>query len=317
MTLFSAGTLLLIPGLRSGQYSIVLCGFLLIGIGFNFQLVAGNPLMTALGPAAEASSRLNLGNALGAVAQIIAPATLAFLVPASAATVRDKLPYIEKIFLALGLVLAAVVVVTIAAKSVDPSGSFQKGAVEKNSGSLLTEHRAVWGFVAIFLILGFEAGLFGFYRNFLEDPGIAGFSARQSQLMFTVYFAVFALGRLVASWVQRRIRPATHLQMHLAGAMACLLGAVFLKGLAAAAAVTAIGFFVSILFPTLYSIAIRNMGERTGPVSGLLTTGFVGCALIPVLQGRLADSVGLQPSYAVGFLAYLFAAWYAFRYRES
>lgn len=317
MTLFAAGTLLLIPGLRSGQYSIVLCGFLLIGIGFNFQLVAGNPLMTALGPPAEASSRLNLGNALGAVAQIIAPATLSFLVPAAAVSVRDKLPYIEEIFLTLGLVLAAVVLLTLAARSVDPSGSFQKGVRAKSSGGIWTERQAVWGFVAIFLILGFEAALFGFYRNFLEDPAIAGFTARGSQRMFTLYFAVFALGRLVASWVQKRIRPATHLQAHLVGAMACLLGAVFFRGLAAAAAVTAIGFFISILFPTLYSIAIRNMGDRTGPVSGLLTTGFVGCALIPVLQGRLADSVGLQPSYAVGFLAYLFTAWYAFRYRES
>lgn len=177
MTLFSAGTLLLIPGLKSGQYSVVLAGFLLIGIGFNFQLVAGNPLLAALGPADGASSRLNLGNALGAVAQIIAPATLSFLVPAAAVTVASKLPYMESIFLVLGLVLAAVVLLTVVSRGVDPSESFQQGDGSR-PGSLWQEPRAMLGFVAIFMILGVEAGLFGFYRNFLEDPTIGAFAAR-------------------------------------------------------------------------------------------------------------------------------------------
>jgi MFS transporter, FHS family, L-fucose permease len=177
--------------------------------------------------------------------------------------------------------------------------------------------RLLTGFVAIFLILGVEAGLFGFYRNFLEHPAIAGLTTHQSQLLFTIYFAVFAFGRLIASWVQTRMLPATHLMISLAGAMVCLATAVFVKGLLAVAAVTAIGFFVSALFPTLYSLAIENMGELTGQASGLLTMGFVGCALIPVVQGKLADSVGLQHSYALGLARYLFALSYTFKLRRT
>jgi FHS family L-fucose permease-like MFS transporter len=315
MTLFSAGTLLLIPGLRGGQYAVMLLGFLTIGIGFNFQLVAGNPLLSALGPAKDASSRLNLGNALGAFAQIIAPATISFIIPVAVVTVIGKLPYIEGLFLVLGTVLAGVALTTTAMKDVDISESFQATSAAPLTGSLWSRPRAVLGFVAIFLVLGTEAGLFGFYRNYLEDPAIAGLTAPESQRMFTVYFAVFAMGRLVASWVQKKIAPATHLIYHLLGAMVCLAVAVFAKGAAAVAAVTAIGFFVSILFPTLYAIAIENMGDLTGQVSGLLTMGFVGCAVLPVLQGKLADTVGLQPSYAIGFVAYLFAVLYTFRYR--
>jgi MFS transporter, FHS family, L-fucose permease len=315
MTLFSAGTMLLIPGLRGGQYAVMLLGFLTIGIGFNFQLVAGNPLLSALGPAKDASSRLNLGNALGAFAQIIAPATISFIIPVAVVTVTGKLPYIEGLFLVLGTVLAGVALTTTAMKNVDISESFKATSAVPVTGSLWSHPRAVLGFAAIFLILGTEAGLFGFYRNYLEDPAIAGLTASESQRMFTVYFAVFALGRLVASWVQKKIGPATHLIYHLLGAMVCLAVAVFAKGAAAVAAVTAIGFFVSILFPTLYAIAIENMGDLTGQVSGLLTMGFVGCAVLPVLQGKLADTVGLQPSYAIGFVAYLFAILYTVRYR--
>jgi FHS family L-fucose permease-like MFS transporter len=316
MALFSAGTLLLIPGLRGGQYGVMLLGFLTIGIGFNFQLVAGNPLLSALGPAKDASSRLNLGNALGAFAQIIAPATISFIIPAAVVTVSGKLPYIEALFLVLGTVLAGVSLSTLAMKDVDISASFQAAGAAPVQGNLWSHPRAVLGFVAIFLVLGTEAGLFGFYRNYLEDPAIAGLTARESQRMFTVYFAVFALGRMVASWVQKKVSPSTHVIYHLLGAMACLAVAVFAKGIAAVAAVTAIGFFVSILFPTLYAIAIENMGDLTGQVSGLLTMGFVGCALLPVLQGKLADTMGLQPSYAIGFVAYLFAVLYVVRYRR-
>ncbi len=69
---------------------------------------------------------------------------------------------------------------------------------------------------------------------------------------------------------------------------------------------------VSLFFPTLYAMAIESMGDQTGKVSGLLTMGFVGCAIIPVIQGKMADLFGLQHSYALGFIAYLFAGYYAF-----
>jgi FHS family L-fucose permease-like MFS transporter len=317
MSMFSAGTLLLIPGLKSGRYSIVLAGFALIGFGFSLKLVAGNPMLTVLGPARGASSRLNFGNALGAVAQIIAPATLSFLLPVTAITVASKLLYIETIFLVLGVLLALVATVTLLAPNVDIAAGFRKGSSGIHHSSLWSEPRALLGFVTVFLIMGGEASLGGFYRNFLQDPNIVGLTARQSARLFTVYYVLFASGRLSAAWLQNRIRPATHLLIHLVGAALCLTGAVTLKGMPAAIAVTAIGFFVSIFFPTLYAIAVRNMGERTGQVSGLLTMGFLGSAVIPVLQGHLADRFGLQPAYAVGFLAYGVAAFYGLRYRKS
>jgi FHS family L-fucose permease-like MFS transporter len=311
MALFAAGTLLLIPGLRSGSYAVVLLGFFLIGLGFNCEIVAGNPMLSALGPVQEGSSRLNLGNALGAVAQILAPASLSIIIPASAITAQARLPYMEGLFLILGFVLAVVAIVTLVFRDVDVQTSFQSAAAQ--AGRRWFPPGVLMGFIAIFLTLGVEAGLFGFFRNFVEDPSIAGFTARQSQIAFTVYLAVFALGRLLASRLQKRMHPSLHLLIHLAGAVLCLIVMILAKGMWAVTALMALGFFVSILFPTLYALAIENRGERTGQVSGLLTMGFAGCSLIPVLQGKLADSIGLQYSYALGFAAYGFAAIHALR----
>jgi FHS family L-fucose permease-like MFS transporter len=131
--------------------------------------------------------------------------------------------------------------------------------------------------------------------------------------MFTVYFAIFAMGRLAGSWIQKRIRPATTLAFSAVAAMVFLGLAVLTKGTAAVVSITGIGFFVSIFFPTLYSLAIEGLGEDTAKASGLLTMGFLGCAVLPVLHGRLADTVGLQSSFAVYFVPYAVAILYALR----
>ena len=253
MALFGAGTLVLIPGLQTHSYQLVLLGFFLIGVGFNCELVAGNPMLSALGPTKEASSRLNLGNALGAVAQIIAPATLSLIIPAAIVSVQGKLPYMQGLFAALGIVLLAVALVTVLMRNVNIAASFAEtpGAVGSNAGNMWTNNHLLLGFLVIFLTLGVEAGMFSLYRNYLEDPGVAGLTAHQSQRMFTIYFALFALGRLAGAWVQRKIRPAAHLLFCLGAALVCLAGVVLGKGNVAVAAVTAIGFFISVFFPKI------------------------------------------------------------------
>ncbi len=316
MLLYAVGTLSLVPGLEMDHYSLVLLAFVIIGSGFTIHMVAGSPLLSALGPPQGSSSRLNFGNALGAIAQIIAPATLTFIIPATVISARAKLPYMEGIFITFGSGLIVLTLVTLLVKNVDIRESLRESASLTGAipgTSVWTNSKVILGFLAIFLVLGTEAALFGFFRNYLEDPAIAGLSAHQSESLFTVYFAVFALGRLLAAWIQKHLKPAVHLAFHLFAASACLLIAMFAKGTLAIIAVVAIGFFVSIFFPTLYAMAIENMGDLTGQASGLLTLGFLGCAIIPVLQGKLADSIGLQLSYGTGLFGYLFALFYVFR----
>jgi MFS transporter, FHS family, L-fucose permease len=317
LVLFAVGTLLLVPGLASGRYVVLLAAFFIIGLGFNFQLVAGNPLLSALGPADGASSRLNLGNALGAIAQILGPITLTFLIPATVVSVQAKLPYIKGLFTVIGLLLAVMAILTLLIRNVDVSASFQSPGRAAGSGlsirSVWKQPKVVLGFVTAFLVLGAEAGLFGLFRNYLEDPSVAALTSHQSQRLFTVYFALFALGRLAGSAIQKRVKPALTLAVNLVVALLLLGLIVFTRGTLAVVAVLAIGFFVSIFFPTLYSLAIEGLGEQTAQASGLLTMGFLGCAILPVLQGWLADQLSLPASYALWFIPYLFALFYALK----
>lgn len=314
MALFAAGTLLLIPGLQTGNYALVLGAFFVIGMGFNFELVAGNPLLAGLGTADGSSSRLNLGNALGAIAQILAPLILIVIVPATATSVAAKLPYMKGLFATIGVMLIGICILTLMARNVDVSASLSSASTKSfgvTGASLWTQPKVVVGFVTIFLVLGAEAGLFSLFRNYLEDPTVAGVSSHASQGLFTVYFSTFALGRLAGSWVQKRVKPAHTLAFSSAVALVLVGLLTVAKGPLAIVSIIVLGFFVSIFFPTLYSLAIEGLGEQTAKASGLLTMGFLGCALLPVLQGKLADTIGLSRSFLVCVIPYLFALFYA------
>jgi FHS family L-fucose permease-like MFS transporter len=317
MFLFAAGTLLLIPGLQTSQYTLVLTAFFLIGTGFNFQLVAGNPMLSQLGDPAGSSSRLNLGNALGAIAQIIAPLLITLIVPATVITASDKLPYILGIFLAVAIILVVTGVITLfAGKKNDTYASPQRKAKIADDTSwtkVWTNRRLILGFLAIFLAIGIEAGIFGLFRNYLEDPFVAGLSAHQSQRWFTAYFAAYALGRLAGSLIQKHIKPRYNLAFNTAAAMICIVVTITTRGTVAIAFLLLTGFFISIFFPTLYAISIEGLGNLTAKASGLLTMGFLGAALIPVGQGRLADIYGLQSSFYIAFLPYLFILYFALK----
>jgi MFS transporter, FHS family, L-fucose permease len=316
MFLFAVGTALLIPGLNSGNYALILLAFFIIGTGFNFELVAGNPLLSGLGDASGSSSRLNLGNALGAIAQIIAPLIILLILPSTVPTVADKIPYMNGLFLAIAVILTLTGVLTFVLKG--ERISFENSAEIQNNESGSSE--SIWknknlllGFVAIFIALGAESGIFGLYRNYLEDPAIAALSSHQSYILYTIYFATFAVGRLVGAYIQKRINPALTLVYGVIAAMILLLVMMTSNGIVALVAITLLGFFISIFFPTLYAISIIGLGKNTAMASGLLTMGFLGAALLPVLQGKMADWLGLKYSFIVSIVTYGYVLFFALK----
>jgi FHS family L-fucose permease-like MFS transporter len=314
MFLFAAGTALLIPGMISGNYVLVLISFFIIGTGFNFELVAGNPLLSALGDPSGSSSRLNLGNALGAIAQIISPLIILLILPVTAVSVSDKIPYINGLFLAIAFILLVTGIITLILKETKDSrfeSEAGQSAAQETKRSVWTNKKLLLGFFAIFIAIGAESGIFGLYRNYLEDPAIASLSTQQSYILYTIYFAMFALGRLVGAYVQKKIKPAVTLVFCVIAAMVLLLIMMTTTGFIAVASITLLGLFISIFFPTLYAISIEGLGKNTGMASGLLTMGFLGAAILPVLQGKLADWIGLKYSFLISVVTYSYVLYFA------
>ena len=313
MFLFAAGTALLIPGMIQRNFYFLFFAFFVIGTGFNFELVAGNPLLSRLGAPDGSSSRLNLGNALGAIAQIISPLIILLILPSTVISLSDKIPYINGLFLGIAIILAVTGIILLVLKDVNINPGpllTEKSSGSEKRESIWTNKKLLMGFAAIFIALGAESGIFGLYRNFIEDPAIAALSSHQSYILYTIYFAFFALGRLAGAYLQKRIKPALTLVACVIAAMCLLMIMMTAKGSIAVASITLLGFFISIFFPTLYALSIEGLGEETAMASGLLTMGFLGAAILPVIQGKMADWLGLKYSFILSFLTYLYILYF-------
>jgi MFS transporter, FHS family, L-fucose permease len=319
MLLFAVGNLIIYPALHWRNFYLLLASMFIMGAGFNIQLVSGNPLMIALGEAKTASSRLNLGNALGAVGQVITPLLVTQIFTSDSLTVEQKVPSIQKIFLTFAVVLFTVSFILSWIKDfkIQPEASENP---RPDLAPLSAEKKSLWahphlllGFLAIFLSIGAEAGMGGLYLNFLQDPKIAGLTSNQANWFFMINLLFFAIGRLTASWIQRKIKPERMLAIWVSISMGLMVVLLMAKGLAACWAITLLGFFICIFFPTLYSLAVEGLGELMPKASGLLIMGFSGTSIIPVVQGALADRIGLQPSFAIAFVPWLFVLFYAMK----
>jgi len=272
--------------------------------------------LSGLGNPDGSSSRLNLGNALGAIAQIISPLIIVLILPSGVVTVPEKIPYINGIFFAIAIILMLTGIITLFLK--EPKIESYEQNDDQSPGhnmpvSVWKNKKLLLGFIAIFIALGAESGIFGLYRNYVEDPSVGAMSSHQSYILYTVYFTMFAVGRLAGAWVQKKIKPAVTLAYCVIAAMVLLLVMMTTKGTIAVASITLLGFFISIFFPTLYAISIEGLGKNTAMASGLLTMGFLGAAILPVLQGKLADCIGLKYSFLICMATYSYVLYFAFQ----
>jgi len=330
MFLYATGTFLIIPALNHGWYWLILSAFFIVGAGFNFQLVVGNPLLSDLGKPEGSASRLNFGNALGAIAWIIAPLLITIIVPAGITHSAGKIPYMIRIFSAIATILVITLIATLFVREQNQSPKRDKkpASVKSSDAPVWKNTRVLLGFVAIFLVLGCEGGIFSFYQVYLKNSTstlselqksnftyYTGIQLTQNQLLFTVFFSLYAAGRLLASIIQRKVKPAFTVIGTLAISLVILVLVVFVtKSIAGIILITCLGFFISILFPTLYAMAIEGLGENTAKASGILTMGFLGGTVIPVIQGKLADIFTVGFSFITAIVAYVIVLMYVFYY---
>jgi len=304
-------------GIQIRSYPLILGACFVIGIAFTVQLVSGNPLLSILGAPEKSSVRLNFANALGAIAQMIGMFIVYLILPATIITAIDKIPYILSILYPIAFLLLALGILARWMKWEGDSTSQtnNKDEASRDNASPATsvwrEPKIVWGFIILFVVLGVEAGIFGLFRNFAEEPSIGRMDTSSSILYYTFYFILFAAGRFLGAALQQRIRPVKYLLASAIAALCFIVLAISTKGMTAVISLIAVGFFASVFFPTIYSIAIEGMGSRTAKASGVLTMGMIGGAILPVLQGKIADLTGLQYSFTITATAYIGVLFFA------
>ena len=325
----AAGCALFYPAAQS-SYGLFLFAFFVLASGITILQVAANPYVTVLGPARTASSRLTLTQAFNALGTTVGPALGGVLILSAAAvgadqlaamSVADQAAYraqeaaaVQGPYLALAGALALLAVLFALARLPKVSHDAGPAADAAAGGSAWNYRHLVLGAVAIFVYVGGEVSIGSFLVNFLGEPHIAGLSHAAASQYVSLYWGGALVGRFIGFAVMRYVSPGKTLAFNSLGAMALVLVATFAEGSVAMWAILAVGLCNSIMFPTIFSMALHGLGRHTGQGSGILCMAIVGGAIIPFAQGAVADGVGLQPSFLVPAACYLFILFYGVKY---
>ncbi len=325
----AAGCLLFTPAASAGVYWGFLLAVFVMASGITVVQVAANPLATAVGDPKFTHSRLTLAQAFNSLATMVGPLFGAALILAhskplpDARTVSPGVLSVLRIQEAhavqgpfLGIALALVVLAGVCALFFRSS---PRTATEDRMsyGRLLRDRRLMLGVASIFVYVGAEVAIGSLLTNYLMSSHALGASQQVAGSLVSVYWGLAMVGRFIGAYALRRMQPGVALAICAIGAASLAALSGLSAGLMAAAAVLAIGLFNSIMFPTIFTLAIEDLGDQGHQGSGLLCLAIFGGAVVPLIAGRVADAFGLTAFLAVPVICYLWIAGYGLFARQS
>jgi FHS family L-fucose permease-like MFS transporter len=323
------GALLFIPAARTVSYAMFLGAFFVLASGITLLQVAANPYVSLLGDARHASSRLNLAQALNSLGTTLAPkfggmlilsgsvlgaAELARLAPADLAVYRaQQAALVTGPYLGVAATLFVLAFVVWIFRLPPLTEATARADAQQHRFADVLRHRHLrLGVVAIFLYVGAEVSIGSFMINYLSMPSVGDISEAVAAGYVSLYWGGAMVGRFTGFALTRSLDPRRLLGGFASVAAVLVACTMVAHGQVALWSVVAIGLFNSIMFPTIFTVAIEGMGTMTDKASSLLIMAIVGGAVIPVLQGMLADRIGLQHAFVLPLLCYAFVIHYGF-----
>lgn len=323
------GALLFIPAAMVPSYPLFLGALMVLAGGITALQVAANPYVAVLGPAETASSRLNLAQAFNSLGTAIAPYLGGYLILSAASTSMDavrqmspdalqiyrvheassvKLPYL---IIGLGLIALGGAISTFKLPPMPGAEHHEQGGpMFKN---LWRFRHLMLGVVGIFVYVGAEVSIGSFLINYFSQSNIGNISEMAAAKYVSLYWLGAMIGRFIGSAILQRVRTGTVLGIAAIVACALVCTSLLSVGHLAMWSIILVGLFNSVMFPSIFTLGIAELGPLTGDGSGLLIMAIVGGAAIPLGMGFLADRLGLHHAFILPAMCYLYIIYYAFR----
>jgi len=311
----AVGCLCFYPAASMHSYPIFLMALFILASGITLLQVSANPYVSMLGDAKTASSRLTMTQAFNALGTTVAPFFGAFLILNQAAEALSpqasaesvQMPYV---FLAASLLSLAAIFAWLKLPNLSLVENEDSSHVAENEGSAWQYRHLVLGAIGIFVYVGAEVSIGSFLVSFLGEPTIAGIEESEAAKYIAYYWGGAMVGRFIGAAIMQKITAGKVLFFNANVAILLLVIAIFSSGTLAMVAILLVGLCNSIMFPTIFSLAIQGLGKHTSQGSGILCLAIVGGAIIPLFQGMLADSIGVQPAFCLPIFCYFFIAYY-------
>ncbi len=339
LVIMASGALLFLPASTLASFGLFLTALVVLAGGITCLQVAANPYVTSLGPVATAASRLNFSQAFNSLGTTIAPVLGGALILGGAQLAPEKLhslsaavlqtyrqqqassvrlPYLGIAFALLALALALALIKLPPMVTSQNTQDFRPGAHDETPGadSIWRHPWLFMGALGIFLYVGAEVSIGSFLVNYLGLPQITALPEQTAAKYVGLYWGGAMIGRFIGAWVLQWLRTGLVLGYAASGACALVLLSMLTHGPTAMVAILAVGFFNSVMFPSIFTLGLANLGPLTSKGSSLMVMAIVGGALLPLFEGSLADKIGVQHAFIVPTLCYIFIAAFGFAARN-
>ena len=331
-----AGALVFLPAASMVSYGVFLLAEVILAAGITILQVAANPYVTILGPPATASSRLNLTQAFNTLGDTVAPYIGGALILGGAAAAEAKKVNVANLHgaaltayrvnqassfrLTYGVIAAFVILLALAIAffkfpRVEVTRDFRPASLDSTSkkDSIWSHPHLYLGAIGIFIYCGAEVSIGTYGVRYIADPHIAGVPLEEGAKLLAFYWGGMMVGRFLGSALMQRMAANVLLAWAGVGAAALVLCSLLSTGHVAEVTILSVGLFNSIMFPTIFTLGVAELGPLTSRGSGLLVQAIVGAAFIPLLSGLLADHLGIHASLIPPLLCYIYVIFYGWR----
>ena len=320
------GAFLFVPAALAPSYALFLGAFIVLAAGITCLQVAANPYVTVLGKPETASSRLNLTQAFNSLGTFLAPFFGGWLIlsaaPKTMADIRAmapdalqayrlheaatvKMPYVG---LGVALILLAVAIGSFKLPTIEHA---QHKVGEKVNDSIWKHPNLIFGAIAIFVYVGAEVSIGSFLVNYFTQPEIGGLTDKVAASFVAFYWGGAMVGRFIGSAILQKISTRGLLGVCAVCAAGLVAISMLTTGHFAMYSIILVGFFNSIMFPSIFTLGVAELGPLTGDGSGVMIMAIVGGAIIPVAQGAIADRIGIHHAFFLPVICYLYILFFA------
>jgi FHS family L-fucose permease-like MFS transporter len=331
LLVFALGAFLFVPAANSQSYSIFLLGLFIIGCGLTVLETAANPYATKLGDAKDATTRLNLAQSFNGLAAFLAPIFGTYFILSGkeySASELELMPEASKLaylaseaasvkmpYTILGIFLVVLAIIFYFIKFPEFKED-EKGGSSGSISSALKHKHLVWAIIAQFFYVGAQVCVTSFFVRMAIKGG--GVDEKTAGYYLGVYGLLFMIGRFAGTFFMRFIKPAKLLSIYAIVCILLSLIAINADGKNVVLALGGLGFFMSISFPTIFSLGIIDLKENVKPASALIVMAIIGGAIFPVIMGKIIDNYNdnIQIGYIVPLLCFFVVFYFGWKGHE-
>lgn len=311
LSLFAVGAFLFVPAANISSFAFFGIALFIVGCGLSTLETVAHPFVASLGDQRTSDQRINFAQSFNAVGAMLGPAIGSYFLLRNNVEGSTDLTSVKVLYAVIGVVILLVALSFSFVKvppTTDPHALLETDAdavnIDVAPDKKLFDHKHfVWAVAAQFFNVAAQAGTWAFFINYGHEK--MGFSDAEAGNYMVAFMGMMLAGRFIGTFLMRVIPPNKLLAAFAFGNMLMCIIVAQSFGMVSFVALLMINFFFSIMFPTIFSLGLKNLGVRTQQAASFLSMGVVGGAFFPFIMGAMADSYGIAHAYYAPIICYI------------